>query len=102
MAVGTIRSPRMDSSKSQFDFRQMALQPDGRIVIATAHSLTLLKADGSVDNTFGDDGVMVPRGWIDAIAVQGNGKIVMSISAGYNSRLMRLNSDGSPDLSFGY
>jgi len=94
----------------------VALQPDGKIVAAGMSISTLppagergcavirYNADGSLDSTFGDGGIVAKRS-VDgsprpchAIAVQPDGKIV---AAARNYTLFRLGADGSRDLSFG-
>jgi uncharacterized delta-60 repeat protein len=102
----------------------LALQPDGRVVVAgsasTGHSLTepdfglaRLNSDGSLDATFGEGGRVTadfesgsdrPSG----VAVLPGGKIVAAgeVSAyGYTSPrefgAARFNADGSPDNTFG-
>lgn len=61
--------------------------------------LVRLGPDGSVDTTFGADGV-VPTETVAAIAVQGDGKILASIFDDAMT-VTRYNADGSPDSSFG-
>lgn len=94
----------------------MALQPDGKILLAgTAYSGTnndfavvRLLPNGALDNTFDTDGkVMIPIKNTDvctAIAMQSDGKIVMignsSESGSSFVSAVRLNPDGSLDTSF--
>ncbi len=94
-----------------------ALQADGKIVAAgyavegeiARFAIVRLNADGTLDTTFDGDGkVTTSIGDFDiahAVAVQPDGKI---IAAGYTSNgtnadfaLVRYNSDGSLDTSFG-
>lgn len=86
----------------------LAILPDGKLlssgnfttICGTSKSFARLNPDGSLDTTFnatwdsGDD--------CTAVAVQANGKI---LKAGYSSatthqKIMRLNANGSQDLSF--
>ena len=97
----------------------MALQPDGKIVVAgdlLASGATLpsmfvarLLVDGTLDTTFDGDGVlMVPLPanknalWANAVAVQSNGRILI---AGGESPgglfIVGLQSNGSLDTTFG-
>lgn len=103
----------------------IALQPDGKIVVAgtsysdiTAYDIAFARynTDGTLDNTFGNNGTKVidilgnTDGSHDekvnsALAIQGDGKI---IAAGYihnvisyDFMLVRLNTDGSVDTNFG-
>jgi uncharacterized delta-60 repeat protein len=90
-----------------------ALQPDGKIVVASGNSgafvLVRLTVDGFIDEKFGDGGVV--RTDIDAvatdIAVQSDGKIVATGIASpegfdtcYDVALTRYEPDGSLDSSF--
>ena len=96
----------------------MVIQADGKIVVAggtgIASSIEIgvsrLNTDGTVDTTFGTDGVtIINSGWIKSFVydmdVQPDGKIVL---AGYRWNnetgdflMVRLNEDGSLDDSFG-
>ena len=99
----------------------MALQPDGKIVVAGYATLTgghpdfgvaRYNSDGSLDNTFDTDGKVTTNfGDADsayALALQPDGKIVVAGSNGnwvesvrYSDfTLVRYNSDGSLDTTF--
>lgn len=100
--------------------RSMALQPDGKIIVAgsTQHlptstgelALARYKINGSLDSTFGNAGLVrtdfgVGLEEIANICLQPDGKIV---GAGYvnktsnpNMILIRYNNDGTIDLNFG-
>lgn len=96
-----------------------ALQTDGKIVLGGNHQLApngplgiyaaRFHPDGSLDSTFGAQGEFIYMDnmrnyWVEALAVQADGKIVMG---GYatgpliGSLLVRLNVDGSLDTAFG-
>ena len=91
----------------------LALQPDGKIVLAgmtglTDFALARYNSNGSLDGTFDGDGIVVTDfGGTDvgrAVAIQPDGKIVM---AGYSNRLgtydlalTRYNTNGSLDTTF--
>jgi uncharacterized delta-60 repeat protein len=95
----------------------VALQSDGKIVAAgntgTTNStegdgaVVRLNTDGSLDSTFGSGGIVTVRfGDLDnftaGLAIQSDGKIVISGSSEESgSVLVRLNTDGSFDGSFG-
>ncbi len=103
--------------------QSIAIQADGKIVMGgytylngTGYRFAAarLNADGSPDSTFGDNGsmyldVIAPGSQNDrcnSIALQADGKIVMGgftnlNGTGYRFAAARLNTDGSPDLSFG-
>lgn len=95
----------------------MALQPDGKIILAGNHfntnndfALARFNADGSIDNTFGTNGVVMTnfgtQDVIFCVALQPDGKIV---ACGYTGlipnqndfALARYNSDGTLDNTFG-
>ena len=94
----------------------MALQSDGRIVLAghienggnTDVVLLRLHTDGSLDPTFGDGGrvclPLMPYNQIFAIQIQPDGKILTGGSAGVPEvsdwLLLRLLPDGSPGPTF--
>lgn len=90
----------------------VAVLGDGKILLAGGGSagfaVVRYLPDGTVDDTFGTDGLatvsFAPDGaQANAMAVQGDGKIVL---AGYASgesvsiAVARLNSDGTPDTGF--
>jgi uncharacterized delta-60 repeat protein len=100
---------------------QVAVQPDGKILLASAANAGLadatylvarLDADGSLDPTFGADGVAEYPGplatpqadrisQIASVLVEPDGQILLAGSsvAGFSS--VRLNADGSLDPSYG-
>lgn len=97
---------------------QLALQPDGKFVIATRRIVngtpfvTLLRygSSGDLDNSFGLNGIVATSVGLgtefEAVALQPDGKIVVSCSSftnanGYDFAVLRYNSDGSLDDSFG-
>ncbi len=99
------------------DAEGVVIQPDGKIVLASSSPangfmLTRLNQDGSLDLSFGGSGTGTrlfdfggnasPR----ALALTPDGKIVVAgtwrVSAGNNNAAVaRVNSDGTPDTSFG-
>jgi uncharacterized delta-60 repeat protein len=97
----------------------IAIQPDGRILLAGAGSLlgnydfalARYLPDGSLDTSFGTDGVVTTaigssEDIAHSVAIQGDGGIVVAGSSvnGANDRnfaLVRYNADGSLDTSFG-
>lgn len=97
----------------------VSVQPDGKMVfIGTAYltfstnqiSAARLNTDGSLDNTFSDDGIqLIGSGnnmdWGSDLVIQPNGKILiagMTAPQGYTDfSLVRLESNGSLDASFG-
>jgi uncharacterized delta-60 repeat protein len=99
----------------------VALQPDGKIVVAGLAALTSSAArdfalaryntDGSLDTSFGTEGLVTTdfSGGSDVasdVALQPDGKVVVAGSTGppdgaRELALARYNPDGTPDSSFG-
>jgi uncharacterized delta-60 repeat protein len=93
----------------------LALQPDGKIVVvgssAGDFAVARYNTDGSLDPGFGQEGkVTTPIGssydYGNALALQPDGRIVVAGSIheeifNADSSLVRYNTDGSLDLSFG-
>jgi uncharacterized delta-60 repeat protein len=102
--------------------RAVALQKDGKIVVAGSATTTSngldfiavrLNADGSPDVSFGKSG----KGIVDlpfnsggsafmddeanALVIQPDGKIVLAGYSRFDFAAARLNADGTPDLTFG-
>jgi len=96
----------------------VVVQPDGRIIVA-GYAATINGSDGafvryfpdgSLDNSFGAGGIVLVdvasmNDYIVTVVLQDDGKIIAggtSITASENDFLViRLNTDGSPDISFG-
>ena len=99
--------------------RSIALQLDGKIIIVgvsyaaqKCDVLTLrYNSDGSPDKTFGTEGAALsncPVGghdWGRALALQPDGKIIVAGNTRYSARLdglvIRYNTNGTPDTTFG-
>lgn len=92
----------------------IALQTDGRILVAGSvvnggavdYGLVRYLANGTLDNSFGSGGKVVTQsggssGGVSAVAVNGNGKILVASGIGGQFGLVCYNSDGSLDLAFG-
>src|SRR5213593_408962 len=97
----------------------LVLQPDGKLVAAgtttndgSAYDFTLVRynANGSLDATFGTGGkVTTPIGTgdnsVSALVLQSDGKLVAagyaSVSGTYDLALVRYNTNGSLDSTFG-
>ena len=106
--VTTDFSPGLDRGTA------VAIQPDGKIVVAgiasagTAGNFALARynTDGSLDASFGSLGKVTTdfSGGNDGpsgVAIQSDGKIVAAGFDGANFALIRYNANGSPDTSFG-
>jgi len=86
----------------------VALHPDGKVLVGggftnihgfARNGIARLNSDGTVDGTFNvADGVI---GSVRSIVAQPDGKaLVLSSSGGAPPRLVRLNSNGTPDSGF--
>jgi uncharacterized delta-60 repeat protein len=116
--VGSVRQLRGDSA------RAVAIQPDGKILVAgAAHTrrhaniaLVRYTPDGQLDTAFGIKGKVMKHFGKDeerissvakAVATQPDGKIILGVnhykwrSRFVEGRLIRYNADGHLDLSFG-
>ncbi|NET03954.1 MAG: DUF4347 domain-containing protein [Symploca sp. SIO2B6] len=108
-----------DISFSSDEARIVALQTDGKIVVVEGRSnsipgdlvLARYDSDASLDNSFGDKGIVtidivgsLLEG-VNSIALQLDGKIILvgqtNTDNSANFALVRYNSDGSLDTSFG-
>jgi uncharacterized delta-60 repeat protein len=86
----------------------IAVQPDGKIVIAGRNfEVARLKADGSPDTSFNGTGyaqISIDGGYSLGMALQSDGKIVVAGSSNnkpYTFILARFTAAGMPDTSFG-
>ena len=88
----------------------VAVQTDGKIVVSGGYSnnagsgfaLVRYNTDGALDASFDGDGILLTNfgTFANAVAVQGDGKI---LAAGYGNNdfaMARFNPNGSYDLSF--
>ncbi len=73
----------------------LAVLPGGQISAAFGRMVARLNPDGSLDTSFGTDGQ------IAALAIQPDGKILLSFASQTGLAVARYNADGSPDTSFG-
>ncbi|MEX2139004.1 MAG: hypothetical protein WD894_07065 [Pirellulales bacterium] len=122
-SIGELDSSFGSGGTQTIDFigSSMALQTDGKIVIAGYSdqgatgldvAVTRLNGDGSLDHSFGGDGKQTidfdsPEDYGDAVAVQTDGKLIVAGSSyqsaiGYDFAVARLNSDGSLDDLFAH
>jgi uncharacterized delta-60 repeat protein len=92
----------------------IALQADGRIVVAGSHALGIAQiecalarynANGSLDMTFGTGGIVFTKIFggdeANAVAIQNTGKILVAGGAAGANFLLRYETNGSLDASFG-
>ena len=90
--------------------RSVALQADGKILVAgsngSAFALARYNADGTLDGSFGTSGKVSTtfasymNDQAYGVAVQADGKILVAGQASYGFALARYNADGSLDASF--
>lgn len=103
-------NPALDTNAQVY---VVTLQPNGQILIGGSFksvgnvplaNVARLNPDGSLDGTF-DPGVAADVGYVTAMALQPDGKVVVGGSFGSSSgaapaNLARLNPDGTVDLDF--
>lgn len=87
------------------------LQADGKLLVPGYNGemvVARLNADGSLDNSFGTDGLVDTQvtGLAASVTVQADGKILLAgggeqEGSGFDFKIIRLNQDGSLDTSFG-
>jgi uncharacterized delta-60 repeat protein len=90
-------------------FDALAVQPDGKILAAGAMSGNVLmvrfKENGTIDSSFAENGFYSTGIWgryLYDIVLQPDGKILAAGTSEDNKFLtIRLNHDGTPDLTFG-
>ncbi len=95
-------------------FAAVTLQPDGKIIAAgqskinNANNFVVVRyfSDGLLDTTFSYDGKVVTdffgaEDGANAVVCQSDGKIIAAGHANYNFALVRYNTDGTLDHSFG-
>ncbi len=87
----------------------MVIQPDGKIVVCGQNSsdIALLRynSDGSPDNTFGGDGIVIydigsPANEANDVILQENGKFIVAGNTNMDLAVARFNENGSIDSSF--
>jgi uncharacterized delta-60 repeat protein len=87
----------------------VAIQSDGKIVVAGVSQLARYRPDGSLDATFSNDGTLPTNAvWARSVVIQADGRIVVAgaISVAgelphYDFALLRYTPDGALDTSFG-
>ena len=99
--------------------RSFAIQPDGKIVVAgdvirdheqREFALSRINPDGTLDTSFGTNGIVVARlgnnaDSVSKVRLQPDGKILLAGTSwadgtGYNILLVRYNSNGTLDTTF--
>lgn len=78
----------------------LVIQGDGKIIVGGGRAVVRYNADGSIDTGFDGDGILSMPFDCNAIAIQANGKIL--VTGGVDDITVgRYNIDGSPDENFG-
>ncbi|HEU4355713.1 MAG TPA: delta-60 repeat domain-containing protein [Actinomycetota bacterium] len=104
---GIVRTDLSPSGDIGYD---VAIQADGRIVVvgrsgdADARSAVLrYRSDGRLDRSFGERGTVLSRRWgvARAVALQPDGRIVVTGYDTYGLVVARFLTDGTPDDTFG-
>jgi uncharacterized delta-60 repeat protein len=75
---------------------KIILQPNQQILVSTDTAIQRLQSNGSLDGSFGSNGILAGRGFLSAL--QSDGKILAEFSP---SRIFRFNNNGTPDSTFG-
>jgi uncharacterized delta-60 repeat protein len=75
--------------------KAVAIQPDGKIVVAVSNAIVRFNADGKPDSSFDGDGIKNANYTISSLAIADDGKIVVAGSA-----VARYNVDGNLDNTF--
>jgi uncharacterized delta-60 repeat protein len=87
----------------------LAIQPDGKVVVAGGTFLARYNPTGTLDPSFDGDGKVVGDGISKDLAIQPDGKIVVvgqnssrdsSGQIDFDFQVLRYNADGSPDATF--
>ncbi len=108
--VDGIAQTAFNEGVSQVEARDVAVQRDGKIVVAGEDSsendfaVARYNRDGSLDTTFGGDGrVTTHFGGVEealAVTIDFSGRIVLAGSGNAGFLIARYNTDGSLDTSF--
>lgn len=106
----------VDNNNRPNNCKALTLQSDGKLILTGDHSSTTsydymtvrLNTDGTLDNTFANTGIVISafassshneRGW--DLVVQPSGKIVIAGEYRDWANVVRYNTDGSLDATFG-
>ena len=99
---GTLDSTFPVNVSSVASVAGLALQPDGRFLVATLTTLRRYLATGSPDNSFNFNASTLSNGFISRFLLQPDGRILVNNTVGFNisASLTRVLADGSTDASF--
>jgi uncharacterized delta-60 repeat protein len=79
---------------------RLAVQSDGKIVVAAGPELLRYNADGSLDSRFGTAGRVSVVGRSEAVTLQRDGRIIVGETQGDGLAVSRYMRDGSEDFDF--
>jgi uncharacterized delta-60 repeat protein len=99
----------VNATDNQQEARAVAITPDGKIVAAgltkDGAALVRLNSDGTPDSTFAGDGsvkfLFPSTNGAQGVAVQADGSVVAAVPMDPKFTLVRVDSHGMPDSSFG-
>ncbi len=107
---GSLNTGFSDDGRLNFqnDFKASAVDANAKILLVAnpVNSLVRINSDGTVDNSFGNSGFVIPPIYGNAFSIQTDGRIIVAGSS-FNSNsilsfaLCRYNQDGTLDNSFG-
>jgi len=113
LADGTLDSSFSDDGKVLTDLggnegnqwsSTVEIQDDGKILVSENLRIVRYNSDGSLDASFGAGGIAAENGGGRDLVIDADGKILavnrLSLSNGSDVRVIRLNTDGSPDSGF--
>ena len=79
----------------------MAVAPDGAIVLAGGKHVVRITPGGALDESFGEDGIVqLPDHALRAVAVQSDGKVLVTGGKSDKVVLVRLKANGAVDSGF--
>ena len=105
-AGGKVITPFFDQTISSDSSNAVVMQSDGKLITGgVTESLFRFSSNGALDTTFGDQGKVVTRGGVNALAVDAQDRIigVGSVFEEYRQmiKIVRFLPNGQPDAAFG-
>jgi uncharacterized delta-60 repeat protein len=108
--TGSVNIDTDPANANGFQPTSLAVDPSGRMILSglrneanwpyTWEEIIRLNPDGSLDNTFGNDGVFAAPGNISYMALDGRGRIIFDSSYGQDLGMRRLVVVDHPDGPF--
>ena len=81
---------------------QILPQADGKLLVANYRSVISLDSQGGLDTSFGVNGIFMVNGFVQGMAQQSNGAIVVAGRFLNGFGVKRLLANGSPDYSYSW